>query len=278
MAAILLPTLNEEGSIRTVLEGIPGAYRDGVLVIDGGSTDNTVAIVEEMGFPVIPQQGKGLGCAIVTGIEATSDEMIVAIDTDGSHEPRQIPEFIAKLEEGYDLVVASRYSDGPPDAHMFSPKRRSTSDDDTALRAFGNRSFTYLCQLLFGLPVHDVLNGYKAWRRSIHERVVIRGQQQDYDIDLLLQTHLEGYRVTDLGSVEYPRIAGVSKLSVPKHGTMILANILKHYGRRLAGRTRRFPGLLRTGSTPARKSPRRSPRRTPMGATPGQRRSRISEA
>lgn len=224
---ILIPALNEAECLAQVLPLVPEHLAPGVLVVDGGSTDGTPDVVRRLGFRVIPQEGKGLGRAIVTGIRATSSDVIVVIDADGSHNVCDIPRMLAKLAEGYDLVVACRYMDGPEDAGMFSLRRRSTSYDDTPIREFGNRAFTALCRLLHRVPIHDVLNGFKAFRRTVVDTFPIESQGQEYDIEILLKARRHGFRIGEVPIVESRRIAGESKLSAPYHGTLILGVILR---------------------------------------------------
>lgn len=227
LPTILIPALNEAECLARVLPRVPEHLAAGVLVVDGGSTDDTPEVVRGLGFRVIPQQGRGLGRAIVTGLRSTASDVVVVVDADGSHDVRDIPRMLAKLAEGYDLVIACRYADGPKDAGMLSPRRRSTSEDDTPVRELGNRLFTALCRLLFRVPVHDVLNGFKAFRRSILDSFHIERAGQDYDVELLLKAHRHGFRIAEVPIVESRRISGESKLSAPYHGTLILWVILR---------------------------------------------------
>jgi glycosyltransferase involved in cell wall biosynthesis len=230
--AILIPALNEAECLARVLPRVPEPLAPGVLVVDGGSTDGTPDVVRRLGFRVIPQEGRGLGRAVVTGIRATTSDVIVVIDGDGSHDVRDIPRMLAKLAEGYDLVVACRYMDGPEDAGMLSPRRRSTSDDDTPIRELGNRALTALCRGLHRVPVHDALNGFKAFRRAVVEAFPIESPGQEYDVEILLKARRHGFRIGEIPIVESRRIAGESKLSAPYHGTLILGVILRELVRR----------------------------------------------
>lgn len=226
---ILIPALNEAECLKRVLPLVPQHLAAGVLVVDGGSTDHTPEVVRRLGFRVIAQQGRGLGRAIATGVRATSGDTIVVVDADGSHDVRDIPRLLAKLDEGYDLVIACRYLDGPASAGMLSPRRRSTSEDDTPVRELGNRLFTAFCRLLFRVPVHDVLNGFKAFRRPVLDAFEIERPGQEYDIELLLKAHQHGFRIAEIPIVESRRIAGKSKLSALYHGSLILWVILVQF-------------------------------------------------
>lgn len=237
----IIRTLNEAGSIETVLRSIPPELFPGVLVVDGGSTDGTPDIARACGARVIRQSGEGLGDAILSGIRAADSDRVLMMCGDGSYSGEALPRLIAELDRGYDVVVASRYSDGPEDAGMFSPRRRSTSEDDTLVRAFGNRMFTSLCRLLFGLPIHDVLNGVKGFRRKVYDGV--ERADAGFDLEMLVIARERGYRMTDIPIVEKPRMAGESKVKVGYHGWKTMMVVVRALGRKIARR----PGIASGG-------------------------------
>lgn len=243
---LLIRTLNEADAIGKVLASVPPDLLPCVLIVDGGSTDRTTQIAEERGVRWIRQEGTGLGKAIVTGIQAADTPTVCMMCGDGSYSGADIPRFLAKLDEGFDVVVASRYSDGPESASMFSRHRRSTSKDDTPIRAFGNRSLTYLAQKLVGLPVHDSLNGVKAFRREVYEGVSIEDVGDMYDLEMLLSAHQRGYRVTDLPIHEEPRLGGKSKVWAPYHGGLSLLLIVRYALRALFSKS--HPRIVRARS------------------------------
>lgn len=232
LPTILLPALDEEGSIPSVLRAIPERYQPGVLVVDGGSRDRTVEVVRELGFEVIPQEGEGLSAAIRTGVKRARSRIIVTLDADGSYRPSDIDRLLEKLDQGYDLVIGCRYADGPPQAGMLSWRRRSTSHDDTWVRGFGNRFFTALSRSLFGVPVHDVLSGYKAFHRSIFESIDVESPGQAFDAEFILKVHRAGFRIGEVGIVEDRRLAGEPKLNAFVDGARILRVIGQELRRR----------------------------------------------
>ena len=88
---LIIPTLNEAESIKKVLDQIPKGEIDEILVIDGYSTDGTADLVKKLGYPVIFQEGKGFGRAITTGIKYAKGDVVVILNADNSHDPKDIP-------------------------------------------------------------------------------------------------------------------------------------------------------------------------------------------
>lgn len=221
---VIIPTYNEAGNIERVLRGVAAQSPDEVLVVDGGSTDGTVEKAAALGYTPVRQAGRGLGDAIKTGIKAASGEVIVIVDADCSHDTSDIPKLLAKIEEGYDLVVASRYISQPRVRGLFM---KSSSYDDTFIRALGNRIFTWMARALHGVPVHDILMGFKAFRKSIFEKVVLTETGQQFDAEIVIKAQKAGFRLGEVPTVEYRREYGESKLSVPYHGFKVLWVIIK---------------------------------------------------
>lgn len=227
--SVIVPTLNEIGNIENVLSSIAKQKVDEVLVVDGHSDDGTIEFVKKLGYKLILQEGRGLGKAIMSGIKFTSGEYIVIVDADGSHDPAYIPELIKKIGEGYDVVVGSRYLSGPKVKNLFFRNKCSSSYDDTFIREIGNRFFTYLCRKLYGLDIHDVLMGFKAFKRSIFQKVVLSEKGQQFDVEILIKAKKAGFMIGQVPVVEHKRGYGKSKLSVPYHGFKVFSVIIKEF-------------------------------------------------
>jgi len=225
--SVIVPTLNEAGSIEKVLNEIDKQNIDEILIIDGHSTDGTVELVKKLGYRLVFQEGRGLGKAIEKGIRCTKGEVIVIVDADGSHDPNDMPKLINKLEEGFDVVVGSRYTTGPMIKGLFSPNRCSSSYDDTFIRAFGNRLFTCLCRKLYGLNIHDTLMGFKAFKRSVLKKIKLNETGQQFDVEILIKAKKAGFKIGEVPVIEHKRVYGKSKLSVPYHGFKVLWVIIR---------------------------------------------------
>jgi glycosyltransferase involved in cell wall biosynthesis len=114
LVSIIIPLYNEEKSIRKVLQSIPNHFSYEVIVVNDGSTDNSAKKVKKIEKENIilfdHQRNKGYGAAILTGFEKASGDIIVTLDSDGQHDPQEIPRLIEPiLSNNADIVIGSRY-------------------------------------------------------------------------------------------------------------------------------------------------------------------------
>ena len=113
---VVIPTRNEEGLIGEIVDAVR-SYGD-VLVVDGHSNDRTRDIATAHGARVVLDGGRGKGQAIRQALTETPSDIVVFIDADGSHEPRDIPKLVAPIAAGVaDLVIGSRGKGGSDELH-----------------------------------------------------------------------------------------------------------------------------------------------------------------
>lgn len=215
--SIIIPTLNEVESIEKVLEEIPKDIADEIIISDGHSTDGTQELVRKIGYKVIEQKGKGFGAGIASGIEEAKGEVVVIINADGSQNPKDIPLLLEKIKEGYDLVLASRYLPG------------AGSDDDTLLHYFGNKMFTFLCNLFYKIGISDSLYFFLAAKKEIFEKIKLESSDEGFCVELPIKVHRAGFKIAEIPSFEKKRMAGKAKLNAFRDGLRILLRILKPY-------------------------------------------------
>ena len=225
--SVVVPTLNEAPCISTVLTGLLSqAGVDELMVVDGGSTDGTIEIVESMGVQLHRQQSRGLGHGLHEAFDVASGDVLCVVDADGSHDWREIPKMRAMIADGHDYVLASRYV-GP--FRFRGPHRWSTSEDDSWLHEWGNLGFVALCRALHGLPLSDVMMGFQMVRREALEAIGLVEQGQCFDAELKIKLHRAGYRLGEISAIEPKRIGGEAKLTVWKDGPDVLRVILKEW-------------------------------------------------
>jgi dolichol-phosphate mannosyltransferase len=214
-AVVCLPTYNErenlERMVRALGEVLPAGGR--VLVIDDGSPDGTGAVADrlaaELGFvDVLHRQRKeGLGPAYIAGFRralADGAELVLELDCDFSHDPRDVPRLLAAAESA-DLVLGSRYVQGGGVDGSWGLARRVVS-----------RGGSLYASLVLGLRVRDLTGGFKCFHRRVLEtidldRVGSRGYA--FQIELTYRAVRAGFTVVEVPIRFVDRDAGTSKMS-----------------------------------------------------------------
>ncbi len=172
-AVIILPTYNEKGNIDRLIpllqtEIFPRIkkYSMGILVVDDQSPDGTADIVREFmkkwkNIELLTGEKNGLGAAYVRGmtyaIEKMKADVVFEMDADLSHDPKKIPEFLKKIDEGYDMVISTRYSDGGSIPENWGIDRKAYS-------VLGN---LIVRMILMRFAIHDWTGGYRALKKEV---------------------------------------------------------------------------------------------------------------
>jgi len=221
---LLLATLNEIDGLRAVMPRIKRDWYDQLIVIDGGSTDGTLEYCRQHGLFVKVQEGKGIRTALDQGFHLAEGDVIITFTPDGNSIPELIPNVVAKMKDGYDLVIVSRYLDG------------AKSQDDSLLSGLGNRAFTFLINLVYRANYTDSLIGFRALRSdAIRSIGLANGPQNTFERTFYRHTSWDflssvrcakqKMKVAEIPGDEPPRIGGVEKVSKTKVGLVLLVQL-----------------------------------------------------
>ena len=213
---LFIPTLNEIDGVKVIMPQVKREWVDEIIFVDGNSSDGTADWLREQGYRVIPQKSRGLALAYWECFDAMSGDVIVVFTPDGNSIPEAIPALIAKIKEGYDLVIASRYlGDGK-------------SHDDDLITGFGNWMFTRMMNILFGTNYTDVLVSYRAFRMDLVRSLnLTRSQHPLLEQELMIRAFKQGLKVTEIPADEPKRIGGVRKMKIVYNGSAVLYGILR---------------------------------------------------
>jgi dolichol-phosphate mannosyltransferase len=211
---VVVPTYNEaaniEGIVRHVKEALPDA---GVLVVDDGSPDGTADLVEKVGVElddvhVLRRTAKaGLGSAYRAGFRwglAAGYDACVEMDADFSHDPAALPALVAPLEQGYGVVIGSRYVPGGSIPNWSWHRH---------LLSWGGNRYA---DLVLGLGVADSTAGFRVYAADVLRRLDldrIRADGYGFQIEMTYRSKLAGAAITEVPISFVDRVAGESKMS-----------------------------------------------------------------
>jgi dolichol-phosphate mannosyltransferase len=216
-AWLVLPTYNEaenlERIVRASLPELARATPDHhILVVDDGSPDGTGEIADRLAAELAPVEvlhraaKEGLGRAYLAGFEralASGADLVLEMDADFSHDPRDLPRLIEASDEA-DLVLGSRYvrGGGVTDWGLF---RRALS-----------RGGSWYARVVLGVPVRDLTGGFKCFHRRTLEGIDYRDTHADgygFQIEITYRAIKAGFRVKEIPIVFRDRTEGTSKMS-----------------------------------------------------------------
>ena len=254
--SVVIPTLNEARNLPYVFSRLPADIHE-VIVVDGHSVDDTIAVARQLrpDVRIVQQTRRGKGNALACGFEAATGDVIAMVDADGSADPGEIPKFVDALLSGADFAKGTRFAAG------------GGSSDITRLRRLGNRLLGAVVNLCYRTHYSDLCYGFNVfWQKHVpvldlditsppSRRGDGRLWGDGFEIETLIHMRVaaEGLRVTEVPSLEHPRIHGVSNLDAFSDGLRVLTTIVaerRHTRRRHRSR-RPAPGA-RTTAVPAR--------------------------
>jgi dolichol-phosphate mannosyltransferase len=212
--SVIVPTYNEEETIESLVSqllALPTGVH--IIVVDDNSPDGTGEIADRLAVEnagrvnVIHRPGKlGLGTAYIAGFKEALTEgadLVCSMDADFSHNPRYVPNIVDKINQGYDLVIGSRYVRGG----------RSTQ---TLYRKVVSWSANTITRVLLGLHARDTTAGFRCYRRQALESLdlgSIKSSGYSFLFEMLFRVEQLGWKVGEVPIVYQDRRMGASKIS-----------------------------------------------------------------
>ena len=204
---ILMPCLNEAETLATCIRKAMGYLsRSGVtgevLIADNGSTDGSQEIATKLGARVLPVAERGYGAALIAGIRGAHGGYVIMADSDDSYDFENLDPFVAKLREGYALVMGNRFLGGIKPGAM-----------PPLHRYLGNPVLTTIGRVFFGSPCGDFHCGLRGFDRDAILALDLRAPGMEFASEMVVKATLQKLRITEVPIVFVDRTAGASKMS-----------------------------------------------------------------
>ena len=224
---LLVMTLNEIEGMKAIMPRIKREWVDQIIVVDGGSTDGTIEWSREQGYQVYVQKQRGFRHAYEEVMPLVEGDVLVTFSPDGNSVAELLPDLINKMNEGYDMVIASRYL-GP-----------AKSADDDIVTAFGNWLFTRTVNILHGGKYTDVMVIYRAYKKQLVYDLDLVGDAAYSLPEKLFGTKIcwepllscraakRKLKISEIPGDEPPRIGGERKLQVLRWGAAYYFQFLR---------------------------------------------------
>ncbi len=203
--SVVVPLLNEEqnllplhAQLHSVLSALDRSFE--IIFIDDGSTDDSFTILEKLHresdhVKVLQfRRNFGRSAALSAGFSVAQGDVVITMDADLQDDPHEIPRFLSKLDEGYDLVSGWKH-----------PRR------DPLSKNVPSKLFNFVTRRITGVNLHDFNCGFKAYRNGVVRELEIYGELHRY---ILVLAHWKGYRIAEIKIHHHPRRFGRSKFGL----------------------------------------------------------------
>ena len=220
LLSVIIPVYNEELTIGNIIDRTETALQQiglnyEIIVVDDHSYDKSIDAARKHGARLFSlKEHLGKGYVLRAGFAKAKGDIIVTIDSDGSHRPEEIQEVLMPvLENRADLVIGSRYLN-----HKSVATRK--------LNAFGVKFFNFLIELFTGVAITDSQSGYRAMRCEVLKKQKLYAREYEIESEMLIKTVKAGFRVAEVPISFEQRTYGHSGVDPVWDGSKILYSIM----------------------------------------------------
>lgn len=190
--SVVMPCLNEEQTLGRCIEKARRAMEQmdiegEIIVADNGSTDSSLSIARSHHVHIVQEPKRGYGHVYRTGIEAARGEYVIIGDSDDSYDFSEIPRFVEKLEQGYDVVMGSRFKGSIEKKAM-----------PWLHRYIGNPVLTWMLNLFFHTDISDAHCGIRAFTRKAYDTMNLTTAGMEFASEMVIKAKLADLRITEI--------------------------------------------------------------------------------
>lgn len=211
--SIVIPVKNEEGSIIKTLLSIRKEVKTPhlIIVVDGCSMDKTVGLIRDyikknknVRVILTTPETSGFKDSIEIGIKEAKTEFVVVMMGDLCDDPRTINKMYQKVEEGFDVVIGSRYMPG------------GDKIEDPKIQGLVSRVVNKTLYLLTGIPTRDSSNPFKMYRKELLGKIETESKGNEIPIEVIFKAYFMGAKITEVPTIWRGRKSGKSKFKLLK--------------------------------------------------------------
>ena len=228
LLSVIIPTYNESMNIGRLILLINSVLTENnidseILVVDDNSPDGTGDVVRELmikysGLRLLSRKKKeGLGVAHMAGYAEAYGDVIVSLDADLSHDPKEIPVMLDGIKNGYDIVIGSRYVKG------------GKVEEKPIFNVIASKVAGILAKFGYGVNIADFTNGYRMFRKEVYESVKNRDYSKGnvFLAEFIYYAHKNGFKVTEIPTTFVERSKGETKTNVMREAKALVRSIIK---------------------------------------------------
>lgn len=217
---IVIAAKDEEATIADVVSGCRPYADDILVVVHRRCADDTAGLARAAGARVILDRGRGKGDAMRCAVDEIKTALTVFIDADGSHDPADIPRLVQPIvDDVADHVGASRLTGGSSELH---------GGFDEFFRLAGSSLITACINWRFGVRLSDSQNGFRAIRTDVLRQLGLTSDGTTIEQEMIMRSLGMRFRVSEVPSHEYKRVAGVSHINVRRAALRYVLNLVQH--------------------------------------------------
>jgi glycosyltransferase involved in cell wall biosynthesis len=199
--SVVMPCLNEVDTLAICIQKAQRSLgehhiKGEIIVADNGSTDGSQEIAKGLGARVIEVEARGYGNALMGGIAAARGKFVIMGDADDSYDFLEVPKFVERLREGYELVQGCRLPGG---GGTVMPNAMPPSH-----RWIGNPMFSILVRQMFWAQIHDVYCGMRGFTKELYDRLQLRCTGMEFATEMIIKSNIYGTRITEVPITLHP--------------------------------------------------------------------------
>ncbi|HOX35083.1 MAG TPA: glycosyltransferase family 2 protein [Methanoregulaceae archaeon] len=211
--SLVIPAFNEEKALKAVISEYE-PYADEIIIVDDGSSDSTCRIAESLTDGKVRlfrhEKNQGKVAALRTGVTHSSGDIVIFTDADCTYPARYIPDFLEKIEAGYDLVLGSR---------------QIRTENIPLFNRLGNFIFSSLAAYISGKTIVDSQTGFRAFRREMFAKFDVDAKSLEFETKMTVRAAKLGYKIAEV-PIEYRERVGISKLRPVRDGFKMFFGLL----------------------------------------------------